>query len=124
MASSTKRTALVTGATGLLGREITAAFRHSPVWDVKGTGHSRADGVDVLKVNLEAEDMKELTAVIDEIKYVLLFSCVKRAAIFATDTCSCEDLMSLYTVSKRAASATLRHIPDHVVCISCRAEVP
>lgn len=69
MASNSQRTALVTGATGLLGREITAAFRQSPKWNVKGTGYSRADGVDILKVNLENEDLNELNTVLDETKY-------------------------------------------------------
>lgn len=69
MASNGQRTALVTGATGLLGREITAAFRQSPKWNVKGTGYSRADGVDILKVNLENEDLNELNTVLDETQY-------------------------------------------------------
>lgn len=69
MAPIPKRTALVTGATGLLGREITAAFRQSPGWTVKGTGHSRADGVDVLKLNLENEDVTELNKILDETRY-------------------------------------------------------
>lgn len=45
------RTVVVTGATGLLGRQVTRAFRRKG-WNVKGTGYSRADGVDVLKVDL------------------------------------------------------------------------
>ncbi|KAG5979744.1 hypothetical protein E4U55_004817 [Claviceps digitariae] len=68
MAGTTPRTALVTGATGLLGREITNAFRRSPGWTVKGTGYSRADGVDVLKLNLENEDTAELDKLLDETK--------------------------------------------------------
>ncbi|KFA65693.1 hypothetical protein S40285_04808 [Stachybotrys chlorohalonatus IBT 40285] len=44
-------TALVTGATGLLGREVSKTFRLSK-WNVKGTGYSRADGVDILKADL------------------------------------------------------------------------
>jgi dTDP-4-dehydrorhamnose reductase len=68
MTQNSQRTALVTGATGLLGREITNAFRQSPSWTVKGTGHSRADGVDVLKVNLESQDSEELNAALDAVK--------------------------------------------------------
>ncbi|KAG6028173.1 hypothetical protein E4U41_000763 [Claviceps citrina] len=68
MTPSSTRTALVTGATGLLGREITRAFGQSPDWTVKGTGHSRADGVDVLKLNLEDEDVAELDRILDETK--------------------------------------------------------
>ncbi|EGX94934.1 NAD dependent epimerase/dehydratase family protein [Cordyceps militaris CM01] len=45
------RTVVVTGATGLLGRQVSRAFRRKG-WNVKGTGLSRADGVDVLKVDL------------------------------------------------------------------------
>ncbi|KAJ2902929.1 hypothetical protein MKZ38_010660 [Zalerion maritima] len=45
------KTVLVTGATGLLGRQIVAAFERNN-WNVKGTGFSRADGISVLKVDL------------------------------------------------------------------------
>ncbi|KAG5920654.1 hypothetical protein E4U42_006139 [Claviceps africana] len=69
MAASSSRTALVTGATGLLGREITNAFRRSPGWTVKGTGYSRADGVDVLRLNLENEDTAELDRLLDETRF-------------------------------------------------------
>ncbi|KAF4974247.1 hypothetical protein FZEAL_8827 [Fusarium zealandicum] len=57
----TDRTVLVTGATGLLGREVSTAFGLKN-WTVKGTGYSRADGFITLKVNLadEAEVAKTL----------------------------------------------------------------
>ncbi|GJC82102.1 methionine adenosyltransferase 2 subunit beta [Colletotrichum liriopes] len=42
---------VVTGATGLLGRQVTRAFDLRS-WNVKGTGYSRADGVSVFKVDL------------------------------------------------------------------------
>jgi hypothetical protein len=45
------RTALITGATGFLGRQVVKAFA-SHDWTVKGTGFSRADGNDILKVDL------------------------------------------------------------------------
>ncbi|RFU75359.1 dtdp-4-dehydrorhamnose reductase [Trichoderma arundinaceum] len=64
------RTVLVTGATGLLGREVVAAFRLRGEWNVKGTGYSRADGVDILKVDLESG--ADIAKIIDEIRYVLL----------------------------------------------------
>lgn len=66
-----ERTVLVTGATGLLGREVVSAFRllHSG-WAVKGTGYSRADGVDVLKVDLESAE--DIAKTLDETRYVLL----------------------------------------------------
>lgn len=64
-----KRTALVTGATGLLGRQVVEAFQlSSATWEVKGTGHSRADGVDVLKVDLGSE--AEIARVLDQVKSV------------------------------------------------------
>lgn len=59
------RTVLVTGATGLLGREVAKAFRLKS-WNVKGTGLSRADGVDILKVDLSSEN--EVKKVLEEVK--------------------------------------------------------
>ncbi|KAM0447504.1 hypothetical protein ACHAQK_001056 [Fusarium lateritium] len=49
-----ERTVLVTGATGLLGREVSAAFGLKN-WTVKGTGYSRADGINTFKVDLGNE---------------------------------------------------------------------
>lgn len=49
------RTVVVTGATGLLGRQVSRMFNLKG-WTVKGTGYSRADGVDVLKVDLGNAD--------------------------------------------------------------------
>jgi NAD(P)-dependent dehydrogenase (short-subunit alcohol dehydrogenase family) len=55
-----QNTALVTGATGLLGREVSKTFRLSK-WNVKGTGYSRADGVDILKADLGNDaDIKDV----------------------------------------------------------------
>ena len=48
------KTALVTGATGLLGRQVITAFEKQG-WTSKGTGYSRADGVTILKVDLGDE---------------------------------------------------------------------
>lgn len=42
---------VVTGATGLLGRQVARAFDRKS-WNVKGTGYSRADNVSVFKVDL------------------------------------------------------------------------
>lgn len=56
---------LVTGATGLLGREVLTAFR-SKGWSAKGLGYSRADGVDILKVDLESA--ASVAKVLDEVK--------------------------------------------------------
>lgn len=59
------KTALVTGATGLLGRQVVKAFA-SRDWTVKGTGFSRADGTSVLKVDLS--DPVQIERVLDEHK--------------------------------------------------------
>ncbi|KAI0100746.1 hypothetical protein GGR51DRAFT_343540 [Nemania sp. FL0031] len=66
------KTALVTGATGLLGRQVVKAFERAD-WSVKGTGHSRADGVAVLKVDLAKPD--EVEAVLDKIKPNVVIHC-------------------------------------------------
>jgi NAD(P)-dependent dehydrogenase (short-subunit alcohol dehydrogenase family) len=64
-----QRTALVTGATGLLGRQVYQAFSFpGSKWSVKGTGHSRADGVDILKCDLNSEE--ELTTLLSKVKLV------------------------------------------------------
>ncbi|KAM3563224.1 hypothetical protein MY1884_001374 [Beauveria asiatica] len=60
------QTVVITGATGLLGRQVSRVFRRKG-WNVKGTGFSRADGVDVLKVDLgnpsEMEKLLEETKI-------------------------------------------------------------
>lgn len=63
------KTALVTGATGLLGRQVVRAFERGN-WNVKGTGYSRADGISVLKVDLVNAD--EVAVALDNVKYALL----------------------------------------------------
>lgn len=59
------KTVLVTGATGLLGREVVKAFERSD-WSTKGTGLSRADGISILKVDLGNVD--EVKAALDKTK--------------------------------------------------------
>ncbi|KAI0169597.1 NAD(P)-binding protein [Hypoxylon sp. FL1284] len=66
------KTALVTGATGLLGRQVVRAFERSN-WNVKGTGYSRADGVSVLKVDLV--NAKEVAAALDNVKPQAVVHC-------------------------------------------------
>jgi NAD(P)-dependent dehydrogenase (short-subunit alcohol dehydrogenase family) len=61
-----ERTVLVTGATGLLGREVSAAFGLKN-WTVKGTGYSRADGINTFKVDLGNE--AEVASFLDETKF-------------------------------------------------------
>ncbi|KAK5662775.1 hypothetical protein OQA88_6183 [Cercophora sp. LCS_1] len=68
----TGRTALVTGATGLLGRQVTKVFRNSD-WDVKGTGFSRADGTSILKVDLSNAD--DVEKALEETKPNVIVHC-------------------------------------------------
>lgn len=53
-----EKTALITGSTGLLGRQVLKAFARRD-WTAKGTGFSRADGVTILKVDLASPDEVE-----------------------------------------------------------------
>ncbi|KAI1335210.1 hypothetical protein F5Y15DRAFT_428383 [Xylariaceae sp. FL0016] len=63
----TGKTALITGATGLLGRQVVKAFELSTSnWTTKGTGYSRADGDTVLKLDLQ--DKSEVENVLDKVK--------------------------------------------------------
>lgn len=62
-----EKVALVTGATGLLGRQVARAFARND-WTAKGTGFSRADGVSVLKVDLG--DAAEVEEALDATKSV------------------------------------------------------
>ncbi|KAI0472087.1 NAD(P)-binding protein [Xylariaceae sp. FL0804] len=66
------RTALVTGATGLLGRQVSRAFERGK-WTVKGTGYSRADGTSILKVDLQSASAIE--AVLDQVKPHVVIHC-------------------------------------------------
>jgi NAD(P)-dependent dehydrogenase (short-subunit alcohol dehydrogenase family) len=62
-----QRSVLVTGATGLLGREVAKEFRLGN-WTVKGTGHSRADNVDTFKMDLG--DSNQVKQTLDQVSYV------------------------------------------------------
>ncbi len=59
------RKALVTGATGLLGREVLNAFQTAG-WGAVGTGFTRATPPSTLKVDLNSQE--EIAAVLDEVK--------------------------------------------------------
>lgn len=59
------KTALVTGATGLLGRQVQKAFQDAG-WDAIGTGFSRS-GPSIRKLDLA--DASAVSAFLDEIKY-------------------------------------------------------
>ena len=60
--------ALITGATGLLGREVVVAFGRAG-YDVVGTGFSRASPPKILKVDIQNAD--EVSKLFDEVKYAL-----------------------------------------------------
>ncbi|KAI0399309.1 NAD(P)-binding protein [Xylaria palmicola] len=66
------KAALVTGATGLLGRQVVSAFERAG-WNVKGTGYSRADGSTVLKVDLAQP--AEVEAALDQVKPNVVVHC-------------------------------------------------
>lgn len=60
------QTALVTGATGLLGRQVVDAFRRDSSWKVVGQGFTRASPPEILKADLQNED--ETLKLLDEVK--------------------------------------------------------
>ncbi|KAK7417714.1 hypothetical protein QQX98_004370 [Neonectria punicea] len=58
------KTVLITGATGLLGRQFVQAFEKAG-WIVKRTGYSRADGKSIFKVDLgSAAEIEHLLATV------------------------------------------------------------
>lgn len=61
------QTALVTGASGLLGRQVAKAFEIQD-WNVVGTGLSRASPPSILKVDLT--DEAQVGKALDDAKYV------------------------------------------------------
>jgi hypothetical protein len=63
------RTVLVTGATGLLGRQVCQAFERAE-WQVRGTAYSRADGSSILKADLQ--DAAEIERVLKDARYASL----------------------------------------------------
>lgn len=60
------RIAVVTGATGLLGRQLLLAFQNAG-WEATGTGFSRAN--DSIR-KLDIVDAAAVSALLDEVKYV------------------------------------------------------
>lgn len=59
------RKVLVTGATGLLGRQVLKAFQEAG-WDVVGTGFSRAKPPSIIKLNVS--DQAAISSVLDKVK--------------------------------------------------------
>ncbi|ORY71085.1 uncharacterized protein BCR38DRAFT_415902 [Pseudomassariella vexata] len=72
LAIMSQNAVLVTGATGLLGRQVVRAFERES-WTVKGTGFSRADGNSILKVDLA--DAAEVEKVLDIVKPQAVVHC-------------------------------------------------
>lgn len=67
------QTALVTGASGLLGRQVLNAFRKdTDNWKAVGQGFTRASPPDVLKADLT--ESGEIEKLLDEVKCVNLLS--------------------------------------------------
>ncbi|KAM3068948.1 hypothetical protein ACMFMG_004124 [Clarireedia jacksonii] len=66
------KTALITGATGLLGRQVVKAFEREN-WKAVGTGFSRANPPAILKVDLGSES--EVAKTIDEVKPQVVVHC-------------------------------------------------
>ena len=63
-----QRVALITGATGLLGRQLIKAFDQAG-WNVVGTGFSRSNPPSILKVDLT--DQIAVNDVLDHTQYAL-----------------------------------------------------
>lgn len=59
------QSALITGATGLLGRQVVKSFNDAG-WKAVGTGFSRAGQANILKVDIQ--DEVQVTKVLDEVK--------------------------------------------------------
>ena len=62
------KSALITGATGLLGRQVVKAFQREG-WTVISTGLTRANPPAIRKLDLSSE--AEITKVLDDAKYAL-----------------------------------------------------
>jgi NAD(P)-dependent dehydrogenase (short-subunit alcohol dehydrogenase family) len=61
------KTALITGATGLLGRQVVKAFTRAG-WEVKGTGYTRASPPTILKLDLGSE--ADVAKTLEDVKWV------------------------------------------------------
>ncbi|KAL8419240.1 hypothetical protein RB594_002450 [Gaeumannomyces avenae] len=78
---------LITGATGLLGREVVRAFQDKKGWAVTGAAFSRADGVSILKVDLG--NVVEIEKALDKIRPQVVVHCEFPSG-YARDKCPCE----------------------------------
>lgn len=64
---SMAKTALITGASGLLGRQVLQAFQRAG-WEAVGTGFSRPKPPTILKVDLS--DSAAIEQILDKVKWV------------------------------------------------------
>ena len=62
------KTALITGATGLLGRQVVKAFQREG-WTVTGIGLTRANPPSILKLDVSSE--AEIAKVLEDVKYAI-----------------------------------------------------
>lgn len=84
MATATPHRALVTGASGLLGRAVMAAFNAAPGWSALGTAMSRA-GEGLLR--LDVRDAAAVAALLAEVRPSIVVHC---AAERRPDACEKE----------------------------------
>ncbi|TVY37327.1 Methionine adenosyltransferase 2 subunit beta [Lachnellula subtilissima] len=66
------KTALITGATGLLGRQVVKAFERAG-WDVKGTGYTRAKPPSIIKLDLNSSSA--IAETLSEVKPQVVVHC-------------------------------------------------
>ncbi|KAK6352508.1 hypothetical protein TWF730_009332 [Orbilia blumenaviensis] len=77
-----KKKVLVTGATGLLGRQVVRAFDEAG-WEVIGTGFSRANPPQILKVDVTEKGQVE--KILDDVRPAIIIHC---AAEKSPDKCA------------------------------------
>ncbi|CZT08494.1 related to methionine adenosyltransferase regulatory beta subunit [Rhynchosporium agropyri] len=68
------KSALITGATGLLGRQVLKGFERSG-WEAKGTGFTRASPPTILKLDLGSE--ADVATTLELVKFVPLYTTFK-----------------------------------------------
>ncbi|KAL2130566.1 hypothetical protein VTI74DRAFT_6234 [Chaetomium olivicolor] len=107
-------TVLVTGATGLLGRQVVKAFAFHD-WAVKGTGFSRADGTKILKVDLSKA--AEIEKVIEDVKPQVVVHCAANRSPDLVDA-DPEGTRALNIEASRALARACAKHSIHLVYIS------
>ncbi|KAK2814002.1 hypothetical protein FQN50_000406 [Emmonsiellopsis sp. PD_5] len=103
------KTALVTGATGLLGRQVLAAFQRDSNWKAVGQGFSRVNGTDIVKADLMVED--EVVGLLDQTKPDVVVHC---AANRFPDKCDTNPTLAralnVSATTTLASATSARHI--------------